>query len=244
MALDATVRGVLLLLAAGLLSGCSTGGEAPSDDASPTASPQPDAAAVALPGPSLDGPLSVEEALAGRRSVRDYADVPVTLEEAAQLLWAAQGVTEPGTGFRSAPSAGALYPLEVYLAASRIEGLSAGVYRYSPAGHTLSRVRDSVEIAELSRAALSEDAIVQAPAVLVIAAVFERTTVKYGERGRRYVHMEAGHAAQNVYLQGVALGLGTVVIGAFDDDAVRSAVGLGAGEQPLYLMPFGRPGGG
>jgi len=227
-AVDTMTRAALLVLAAALVGGCSTGGEAPGDGASPPASlsSPPGSAAVTLPAPRSDGPVSVEQALAARRSVREFAARSVTLSEVAQLVWAAQGVTEPGTGYRAAPSAGALYPLEVYVVAAGVEGLAAGVYRYGPGDHSLTRVRDTADTAALARAALSQEAVADAPAVLAIAAVFERTTVKYGERGRQYVHMEAGHAAQNVYLQAAALGLGTVAIGAFDDSAVSALLSL------------------
>lgn len=194
--------------------------------------------AVKLPQPEYDGNISVEKALQKRRSVRKYGKVPITLSNLSQLLWAAQGVTRPG-GLRTAPSAGALYPLEVYVVGGNIDGLQAGVYVYKPGGHELLKLTDGDKRTELRKAALGQSAIKDAAAVLVIAAVYERTTVKYGERGIRYVHMEAGHAAQNVCLQAVSLNLGTVVIGAFDDDGVRKAANLTIREQPLYLLPTG-----
>jgi SagB-type dehydrogenase family enzyme len=213
------------------------------------ASPSPPPAAqgggasggVALPAPRREGRLSVEEALAQRRSVREYADAALTAAQLSQLLWAAQGVSEPSAGLRTAPSAGALYPLELYAAVERVSGLAPGVYRYVPRGHRLEPVSDGSVRARLSADALSQQAIAEAPVTLALAAVFARTTQKYGERGRRYVLMEAGHAAQNVYLQATALGLGTVVIGAFDDGRVRSTLGMRSGEEPLYLMPVGAP---
>lgn len=198
------------------------------------APPAPDA--IALPAPRTDGETSVEAALLGRRSVRSYRDEPLALADVAQLLWAAQGVTEPTRGLRTAPSAGALYPLDVYVVAAKVEGLAAGVYRYHPGTHSLTPVKDGDQ-----RDALEEATARQAPAVLVISAVYERTTVKYGERGIRYVHMEAGHAAENALLQAVALGLGAVVMGAIDDDAVRQATGMSPAEQPLYVVPVGKP---
>jgi SagB-type dehydrogenase family enzyme len=198
------------------------------------APPAPDA--IALPAPRTDGETSVEAALLGRRSVRSYRDEPLALADVAQLLWAAQGVTEPTRGLRTAPSAGALYPLDVYVVAAKVEGLAAGVYRYHPGTHSLTPVKDGDQ-----RDALEEATARQAPAVLVISAVYERTTVKYGERGIRYVHMEAGHAAENALLQAVALGLGAVVMGAIDDDAVRQATGMSPTEQPLYVVPVGKP---
>ncbi len=194
---------------------------------------------IPLPTPRAAGALSVEEALRARRSVRHYAEGPLTLAELGQLLWAAQGITGP-RGERTAPSAGALYPLEVYLAASRVEDLPAGVYSYRPRAHALAAVaRDDRRLA-LYHAALEQEAVREASAIIVLAAVFRRTTVKYGERGIGYVHAEAGAAAQNVYLQAEALHLGTVYIGAFRDDAVREALALAAEAQPLVLLPVGR----
>jgi SagB-type dehydrogenase family enzyme len=137
---------------------------------------------------------------------------------------------------RTAPSAGALYPLDVYVVAAKVEGLAAGVYRYHPGTHTLTPVKDGDH-----RDALHEEVPRHAPAVLVISSVYERTTRKYGERGIRYVHLEAGHAAENALLQAVALGLGAVVMGAFDDNAVRQATGMSPAEQPLYVVPVGKP---
>ena len=196
---------------------------------------------IRLPAPSLSGSPSVEEALAVRRSVREYAAASLTIEQLSQLLWAAQGITERRYGLRSAPSAGALYPLEVCVAAEHVDGLAIGVYRYDPREHGLQVVIHRSVRGQLSRDALSQSAVVDAPATLAFAAVFSRTTQTYGERGRRYVYMEVGHAAENVYLQATALGLGTVAIGAFDDDAVKRTLGMRSDEEPLYLMPVGRP---
>lgn len=195
---------------------------------------------IALPTPRYDSATSVEQALLKRRSVREYADAPLTLAELGQLLWAAQGVTDLA-GFRTAPSAGALYPMEAYAVVGNVSGLAAGIYRYRPGEHALERTATGNRLAELSKAALGQAAVRDAAVVLVLAAVYERTTKKYGERGVRYVHMEAGHVSQNVYLQAVSLGLGTVTIGAFYDAEVKRVVGLADNEQPLYLMPIGRP---
>jgi SagB-type dehydrogenase family enzyme len=196
---------------------------------------------IRLPAPRLDGDVSVERALALRRSIRDYRDTPLALADVSQLLWAAQGVTSPREGYRTAPSAGATYPLELYTVSGRIMGLTAGVYRYAPHQHDLVVVRGGDVRTALAAAALGQTFIEQAAIILVIAAVYERTTRRYGERGIRYVHMEAGHASQNVYLQAVALRLGTVVVGAFDDTRVQQILQIPAGEHPLYLMPVGRP---
>jgi SagB-type dehydrogenase family enzyme len=187
----------------------------------------------------LESPTSLEEALLKRRSVRSYRENPLTLAEAGQLLWAAQGITGAG-GLRTAPSAGALYPLEILLVAGEVEGILPGVYRYHPPDHTLTRIREGDLRKDLSAAALGQAAVEMAPAVLAITAVYGRTTGKYGERGIRYVHMEAGHCAENVQLQAVSLDLGTVTIGAFDDRRVGEVLGLDPEETPLYLIPVGR----
>lgn len=195
---------------------------------------------IALPPPRTDGGTPVERALHRRRSVRHYGDAPLTLAEAGQLLWAAQGITEPRKGLRAAPSAGATFPLEVHLVSGNIEGIGRGVYRYHPAGHAILIVRDGDVRDELAAAALGQAWVARAAAVLVLSAEYERTTRRYRERGIRYVHMEAGHAAQNACLQAVALGLGTVVVAAFDDEWVRRVLRLPEGEHPLYLVPVGR----
>lgn len=194
---------------------------------------------IDLPEPKSDGDVSVEEALLKRRSDRDYADTSLKLAEISQLLWAAQGVTNR-MGFRTAPSAGALYPLEVYLVAGKVEELAAGVYKYQPLSHRLVRVAAGDRRADLAAAALGQSCIKNSPASIVFSAVYERVTRKYRDRGIRYVHMEAGHAAQNVYLQAVPLDIGTVVIGAFYDEKVQKVLGLPNDEEPLYIIPVGK----
>jgi len=176
-----------------------------------------------------------------RRSRRSYADEPLTMDELSQLLWAAQGVTSP-YGFRTAPSAGGLYPLELYAVAGEggVEGLPAGAYRYVVGEHRLELSVEGDLKEELCQASVSQQYVAYAPVDLVFTGVYSRTTGKYGERGIRYVHMEAGHAAQNVYLQAEALGLGAVVIGAFDDSWVRELLGAAVEEAPLYVMPVGK----
>ncbi len=191
--------------------------------------------AIVLPRPSLKGTLTLEETLLERRSVREFTGEQLGLEEIGQLLWAAQGITDPA-GYRTAPSAGALYPLEVYVITQE------SVYRYDPRQHRLSVHLQCDLRPGLYAAALRQEPVLNAPAVFLITAVYERTEKKYGkERSPRYVHLEAGHAAQNLLLQAVALGLGAVPIGAFYDDQVKTAVSLPAGQQPLYLIPVGHP---
>ena len=195
----------------------------------------PAAVSFDLPRPARKGAVSVEEALARRRSHRTYEDRPLDVEAIGQLLWAAQGIVTR-TGFRTAPSAGALYPLEIYAV------LAEGVYRYDPRRHRLTRTIERDLRMELCRAALEQRSVADAPLVLVFAAVHSRIASEYGPtRGERYVHMEIGHAAQNVHLQAAALGLGSVPIGAFQDARVQKALGLPAEERPLYLVPVGYP---
>lgn len=194
---------------------------------------------VKLPAPRNKSDTSIEEALLKRRSVREYSKSSVTLAEISQLLWAAQGMTGRD-GSRTAPSAGALYPLEVYILAGHVDGLAAGIYRYEPRTHELTLVVKGDKRIDIYNAALEQKSIRDGAATIIISAVYERTTWKYGERGMRYVHMEAGHAAQNVYLQAVSLDLGTVVIGAFQDSRVKKIVQMADTETPLYIMPLGR----
>lgn len=197
---------------------------------------------LVLPIPALKGTVSVEEAIKLRRSVRKYSSEPLTIQEVSQLLWAAQGITDPNTGFRAAPSAGATYPLEVYLIVGKngVTGLEEGVYRYIPHGHKLEQTLKEDVRPKLVLAALGQDFIGKAPINIVITAVYERTTYRYGERGIRYVHMEVGHVGQNLHLQGVALGLGMVMVGAFFDDQVHSILNLPKNQKPLYIIPVGR----
>jgi SagB-type dehydrogenase family enzyme len=192
-----------------------------------------------LPEPRYDSDISLEESLSRRRSTREYTNEPLTLEELSQLLWAAQGITHP-SGYRTAPSAGALYPLEVYVASGNVRGLAPGIYRYDAGEHQLVRVIEGDRRRQLANAALRQSSVREGAIVIVLTAVYERTTVKYGDRGIRYVHIEVGHTAQNLCLEVAALGLGAVTIGAFYDEQVTRILELPDGEQPLYLIPVGR----
>lgn len=194
----------------------------------------------ALAAPDTTGGLPLTQALAQRRSVRLYGPQPVPLAAVSQLLWAAQGTTGAG-GRRTAPSAGALYPLELHLVASRVDGLPAGMHRYLPATHVLVHSGVQITASDLQRAALGQPAVGAAAAVVVITAFEARTAGKYGARAGRYAAFEAGAASQNLALQAAALGLGTVVIGGFDEAAVTRVLRLQSGEQPLVLMPIGSP---
>jgi SagB-type dehydrogenase family enzyme len=185
-----------------------------------------------------DSPLN--PILQQRRTHRAFAPQPVSLTQIAQLLWAAQGITSR-EGYRTAPSAGALYPLEVHLVAGQIIGLPAGIYRYDARGHSLQREKTGDLRQAITAAALYQDWMAQAAAIVVISAIDTRTTKKYGSRGVRYVHMEVGHASQNLLLQAVALGLAASTVGAFDDDNLQQLLSLADGERPLVLHPIGHP---
>jgi len=210
----------------------------PQPATTPTPS-QEQAEVIKLPEPSYDSELSLEQSLLNRRSIRSYSGQPLTLQEISQLLWAAQGLTDP-QGFRTAPSAGGLYPLELYIVAGDVADLAAGVYRYQPDGHQLVKTLDGDKRAELAEAALGQEWVKEGAVSIVFTAVYERTTGKYGDRGIRYVHMEVGHAAQNLCLQATALGLGAVTVGAFHDGEVSKLLNLPAEEEPLYVIPVGR----
>ena len=205
----------------------------------PTVTLEAEAIRIGLPEPRIDGGISLEESLFKRRSVRDYSGEPLALEEVSQLLWAAQGTTA-NWGGRTAPSAGALYPLEVYVIVGDVRNLAAGVYRYDPNGHELAMAAAGDIRAELASAALGQTSVKDGAIDLVFTAVYQRTTRKYGDRGVRYVHMEAGHAAQNICLQATAMGLGAVTIGAFHDEEVGRLLNLPRDEEPLYIIPVGK----
>lgn len=233
-------RSVMLLPALLLVLACSACVPKLADFSTADTVPTPEyISTIALPEPRLESDVSIEETLLQRRSVREYASIPLTLDEVSQLLWAAQGITAEWGG-RTAPSAGALYPLEVYLVVGDVEGLAVGVYKYKPEGHELLKISDLDVREGLATAAWGQNWVEEGAIDIVIAAVYERTAKKYGNRGERYVHMEAGHAAQNIYLQAVALDLGMVTVGAFYDKWVRNVLSMPQNEVPLYVIPVGR----
>lgn len=225
------------LLATSITFSCADEAIAPGSTSTSSATTGP-AVTVPLPAPLGQGPVSLEEAIGQRRSVREYGPAPLTTDELGQILWAAQGITSP-TGGRAVPSAGGTYPLELYVVAGLVTSLEPGVYRYQPEGHTLVAVAFGDLRASLAKASLGQQWVANAPVDVVIATAYERTTEKYGERGNRYVHLEAGHAAQNLCLQATALGLGAVTVGAFSDDEVAALLGLAQDEVPLYVIPVG-----
>lgn len=196
-----------------------------------------DATAVGkLPPPQQTGTVSLEEALTARRSIRSFSGAGLREAELSQLLWAAQGVTDPSLGFRTAPSAGATFPLELYVVGP------SGVFHYQPDSHTVKRLTADDRRGALAEAANGQEFIRKAGGNFVITAVPTRTSARYGARATRYVDMEAGHAAQNLLLQAVALGLGGVPVGAFNDQKVAALLGIdGKREVPLYIVPVGAP---
>lgn len=194
---------------------------------------------ISLPAPVKAGDISVETALQQRRSVRSYAPEPLSMEDIAQLLWAAQGITSHH-GLRTAPSAGALYPLEVYIVSGKVSGLKEGIYQYLPQQHELTLIRSGDHRGQLSAAALGQGCVREAPAVMILTGVSSRITGKYGQRGIQYMMMEAGHVAQNVCLQAVTRQIGVVPVGAFKEDQVRKILRLNNSELPLYLLPLGK----
>ena len=188
-----------------------------------------------LPSPQPEGSLSLESALAQRRSLREFDQRELTLGEIGQILWAAQGITDYLEGRRTAPSAGALYPLEVYLANSQ------GVFHYRPINHLLVQTMGADVRRQLRQTTPEQGWVEEAPCLFIITGIYERTTGKYGERGIRYVHLEAGHVAQNILLQAVALGLGGVTVAAFKQLPVAQILDLREREKVLYLIPVGQP---
>ncbi len=207
---------------------------------------------IKLPAPKLKSSVSVEETMLNRRSIRDFKPDALSLEQVSQVLWAAYGITKEMStpsflrgGLKTAPSAGALYPLEIYVVIGNVKGLEKGIYKYLPEGHFLMKTYDQDVRKELAEAALNQEFIEQAPISLFYSAVFSRTTKKYKSRGReRYVCMDLGHSAENVCLQVVAMGLGTCAVGAFEDRMVSNVMMIPDEEEPLYIMPIGYPAGG
>ena len=203
---------------------------------------------IELPVPSLDGTESLEKVLSKRRSIRKYSEDSLSLSEISQILWAAQGITQKNeetpsirlSEHRTAPSAGALYPIELYIAVARVSGLSLGLYQYNPQQHAMIKVLVGDRRADISNAALKQSAIKKAAVNIIITGVYNRTAKKYGKRAERYVQIESGAVCQNIYLQSYALGLGTVYIGAFKDDSLKATLNIPEEEYPLGIMPIGK----
>jgi SagB-type dehydrogenase family enzyme len=191
------------------------------------------AASINLPPPRIDGPVSVEKALLERRTVRSYKDEPLTMADISQILWAAQGITEPKRGLRTAPSARATFPLNTYLIAANVTGLSEGMYKYQPQGQKIIKVADGDKRADLFKA-VGQAPLKNAPAILLFSAMLDRAP------NPRWMYLEAGHVAQNVLLQTQSLKIGTVPMAGFKDEEVKKALNLPEKEQPVYIMPLGR----
>jgi SagB-type dehydrogenase family enzyme len=197
---------------------------------------------IKLPPPKVKGQTSLEEAIAKRSSVREYSAEALSIAHLSQLLWAAQGITH-GDRFRAAPSAGSTYPLELFVVAGRVEGLAAGMYRYDVPNHSLYLHMEGDQRQKLIEASsFKQGFIAQAPVDIIICGVYRRTTDLYGQWGVRYVHMDTGHAAENIALQAVALGLDTVMVGAFDDDELSTVMNLPEELAPMYIIPVGKAG--
>ena len=197
---------------------------------------------IKLPPPSHKGKLSIEEAISKRRSIRRFRAQPLSLSQLSQILWSAQGTT--GTdGHRAAPSAGATYPLEIFVVVGEqtVESLKAGIYHYEVDNHSINLRRKGDLREKLAQAALGQGFVATCPVDMVGCALFPRTTCRYGRRGERYVHIEVGHVGQNVSLQAIALGLATVMVGAFEDEEVRKVLKVDEQFKPLYVIPVGKP---
>lgn len=201
--------------------------------------PGPDSNAIKLPPPVLKSSVSIEEALQKRRSIRSYKNEPLTLKEISQLLWAAQGITGGGR-LRTAPSAGAVYPMTIYLAAGKVEGLPPAIYKYYPHSHSLEFLKPGDFRENLSEACYGQSSVKNAPAIIIFAGNLDKMSSKYGTKSLNFICQESGHAAQNVYLQAVSLNIGTVVVGAFEDGEVKKILNLTGNEKILYLMPAGK----
>ena len=233
------IWGFIFMLVTALLLICGCGQSESTSAASLTPALEVEKMRIKLPKPKYNSDVSLEESLVKRRSVRNYTGELLTLEEVSQLLWAAQGTTSDRGG-RTAPSAGALYPLEVYVIVGDVQDLTIGIYLYKPKKHELVMISDKDVRQQLTGAALGQSSVKNGAIDLVFTAVYQRTTVKYGDRGIKYVHMEIGHAAQNVCLQAAAMDLGAVTIGAFNDHEVSKILNLPKDEEPLYIIPVGK----
>ncbi len=200
-------------------------------------------APIYLPSPSQKGDVSLEETIVQRRSIRHFTSEPISRLQLSQILWAAQGITNTSRKHRTVPSAGATYPLEIFVACGKetVEGIDDGIYHYNIDNHSLTLHHKGDVRLELAGAALDTEFVYEAPVDIIICAVYSRTLMYYGGRGERYVHIEVGHAGQNIYLQATALGLATVAIGAFYDEPVREVLRLDKQYQPVYIMPVGKP---
>ena len=194
---------------------------------------------IFLPSPVYQGEISVEQCLYSRRSHRQYSDKTTSLDKLSQLLWAAQGISDNQSGFRTSPSAGALFPFTVYLQVMDVHKLSPGIYSYYPDGHFIKLIEPGNFKDDIANAALGQNWIKQANLIIFLAADFNITTAVYGSRGERYVWMEAGHIAQNIYLQSTSLNLGSVAVGAYRDQQINEILNLPENLTCVYIMVVG-----
>ena len=198
-------------------------------------------ASISLPKPSSDGKVSVEKAIKGRRTVRDFRQKSLSLNHLSQLVWSGQGITDSSENKRAVASAGALYLLDLYILIGEngVEKMEGGVYRYLPKEHSLLPTAKGDRRREIASASLSQMWMARAPVLFIITAEYRRITGKYGERGMRYALNEVGHVGQNLFLQAEALGLGAGIVGAFHDSEVSNVAGLPSKHEPLLIMPVG-----
>ena len=201
------------------------------------------AAEIALPSPSYKGSVSVEEALKARRTHRSFQSRPLILKQFSQILWGAYGVTDRkyGSFLKTAPSAGALYPLDIYgvVGQGGVETLAPGIYHFRPENHAIELVKQGDLRAEVARQALQQMWMAKAPLMLVITGEYNRSSIKYGLRSAIYTHIEAGHVGQNVFLQAEAIGLKAGIVGAFNNQQIIRVMGFSTSHDPLLIMPVG-----
>jgi SagB-type dehydrogenase family enzyme len=198
---------------------------------------------IPLPPPHLDGGPSLWKALRERRSIRDYSPAPLSLKDLSALLWATQGITEKAFApwYRTAPSAGALHPIDTYLVVNRVEGMEPGIYFFEVVEFSLILRREGDFSGPIARAALDQEIAQSAAVVFVWVAVIQRSRQKYRQRAYRYIYLDCGHIAQNLYLAATALGLGCCGIAAIFDDEVNDLVGVdGQEETAIYLATVGK----
>jgi len=203
------------------------------------------AGAISLPKPLYKGTVSVEEALKARRTTRSFSSRPLKLKQLSQILWGAYGVTarKYGSLLKTAPSAGALYPLDIYCVVGKgsVDNLAPGVYHFNPEDHSASLLREGDQRAEVARHSLHQVWMARAPLMLIVTGEYERSTTKYGPRGVTYTHIEAGCVGQNIFLQAEAMGLKVGIVGAFNNSKITAITGLPSSHEPMLIMPVGFP---
>ncbi|MBW1961836.1 MAG: SagB/ThcOx family dehydrogenase [Deltaproteobacteria bacterium] len=194
-----------------------------------------------LPPADFTGKVALERTIKQRRTIRSFSSAPLTLKQFAQLLWAAYGTTDDRGFMRAVPSAGALYPMDIYavVGTGGIETIQAGIHHYEPRKHTVVLLGRGDFRNEISKASLFQTWMAVAPLMIVITAEYDRITGRYGDRGIRYAIMESGHIAQNIFLQAEALGLGAGIVGAFNDRGVNRVMNIPSSHEPLLIMPVG-----